>query len=65
MQRLTPRQSGLVLLTVTGLAASLLSRRAGLFGPGGPISRRTLMKLGGLGLATLGTAAWRGRAAAT
>ena len=65
MTRITSQQSSLALLAVTGLAASLLSRRAGVFGPEGPISRRTLMKLGGLGVASFGTVAWTGRAAAT
>ncbi len=64
MKRLTPRQSSLVLVSATGLAMSVLSRRAGLFGSNGPISRRALMRLGSLGLASLGTAAWSSRAAA-
>jgi len=63
MKRITPRQS-LALLAGVGLATSLLSRRMAPFGPGGPISRRSLMTFGGLGLAALGTVAWKGRSAA-
>lgn len=64
LQRATPRRTTLALTAVTaGLALSLLSRRAALFGAGGPISRRGLLKLGGLGLSALATGAWRGQAA--
>jgi protocatechuate 3,4-dioxygenase beta subunit len=50
-------------LVPTLVAASVLSRYTGFFGPGGRISRRGLITSGGLGLTILAASAWRGRAA--
>jgi len=65
MKRMTPRQSSLVLISMASASVSALSRRAGLLDSAGPVSRRTLMRLSGLGLASLGSVVWSGRAAAT
>ncbi len=60
MKRISPRQSALAFTAVAGLATSLISRTAFL-SPGGRISRRGLITLGGLGLTVLATAGWRSR----
>ena len=65
MKRTGSRQSALALLACTGLAASLLSRRAGLFSSERLLSRQALLKLGGLGLSAIATAAWTGRSLVT
>ena len=63
MKRTTLQQSILALVAI--LAASRMSRRTGFFNVGVLISRRALIKLGGLGLTALATSAWRSRSAAT
>jgi len=63
MKRTAVRQSIIVLVAMLG--AHRLSRRTGFFNVRALISRRTLLKLGGLGLTALATGAWKKRSSAS
>ncbi len=61
MKRRRRWQLAIGCMALSGLAASIISRHTTVFNPAGRLNRRTLVKLSGLGLAALGTAAWRSR----